>query len=229
MFGVLLRFRVFNVAVVGDIEKAFLQISFNSGDRDYVRFLWFSDVHKINFSNFESNKFVEYRFCRELFGVVPYPFLLPTTIISHITHLYHLDPKFIVSLLNSLYVDDLNSGAHTIGEALEFFVKCKEGSALGRINLRKFRSNSKELENLVVEKFHEEISNENAILGLQWDKSSDEIICDVNKICKNIPAVITKHSIIQFLVGIYDPLSLINPLIVELKVLFQDMCFEKHN
>ena len=123
LFGVLLRFRVFNVAVVGDIEKAFLQISFNSGDRDYVRFLWFSDVHKINFSNFESNKFVEYRFCRELFGVVPYPFLLSTTIISHITHFYHLDPKFVVSLLNSLYVDDLNSGAHTIGEALEFFVK----------------------------------------------------------------------------------------------------------
>ena len=39
LFGVLLRFRVFNVAVVGDIEKAFLQISLNSDDRDYVRFL----------------------------------------------------------------------------------------------------------------------------------------------------------------------------------------------
>ena len=77
-------------------------------------------------------------------------------------------------MLNSLHVDDLNSGAHTIGEALEFFVKCKEGLALGGFNLRKFRSNSKELENLVVEKFNEEISNENTILGLQWDKSSDE-------------------------------------------------------
>ena len=60
LFGVLLRFRVFNVVVVGDIEKAFLQISLNSDDPGYVRFLWFSDVHKIYFSNFESNKFVEY-------------------------------------------------------------------------------------------------------------------------------------------------------------------------
>ena len=95
--------------------------------------------------------------------------------------------------------------------------------------MHKFQSNSKELENLVVEKFHEEISNENTILDLQWDKSSDEIIYDVNKICKNIPTVITKRSIIQFLASIYEPHGLINPLKVKLKVLFQDMCIEKHN
>ena len=151
------------------------------------------------------------------------------SVISDITQFYHLDPKFVVSLLNSLHVDDLNSEAHTTGEALEFFVKFKEGLALGGFNLSKFRSNSKELENLVVEKFHGEISNENTILSLQWDKSSDEIIYDVNKICKNIPTVITKRSIIQFLASIYDPLGLINPLIVKFKVLFQDMCIEKHN
>ena len=115
-----------------------------------------------------------------------------------------------------MHVDDLNSGAHTIGEALEFLVKCKEGLGFGGFTLHKFQSNSKELENLVVEKFHEEISNENTILGLQWDKNSDEIIYDVNKICKNITTVITKRSIIQFLASIYDPLGLINPLIVKL-------------
>ena len=118
LFGVLLRSGVFDATFVGDTEKAFLQISLNSDDRDYVRFLWFSDVHKINFSNFESNKFVEYRFCRVLFGVASSPFLLSATIISHITQFYHLDPNFFVSMLNSLHVDDLNSWAHTIGEAL---------------------------------------------------------------------------------------------------------------
>ena len=49
LFGVLLRFRVFNVTAVGDTEKAFLQLSLNSDDRDYVHLFWFSDVHKINF------------------------------------------------------------------------------------------------------------------------------------------------------------------------------------
>ena len=53
-----------------------------------------------------------------------------------------------------MHVDNLNSGAYTIGEALEFFMKCKEGLALGGFNMRKFQSNSKELENLVVQKLH---------------------------------------------------------------------------
>ena len=39
LFLVLLRFRVFNVTVAGDIEKAFLQISLNLDDRECFRFL----------------------------------------------------------------------------------------------------------------------------------------------------------------------------------------------
>ena len=41
LFDVLLTFRVFNVAVVGDIEKTFFQTSLNSDDRDYVCLLIF--------------------------------------------------------------------------------------------------------------------------------------------------------------------------------------------
>ena len=41
-----------------------------------------------------------------------------------------------------------------MGKTLEFFVKCKEELALGGFNLRIFRSNSKKLENLVVEKLN---------------------------------------------------------------------------
>ena len=67
------------------------------------------------------------------------------------------------------------------------------------------------------------------ILRLQWDKISDEIIYDVTKISKNIRTVITKRSVIEFLASIYDPLRLINPLIVKLNVLFQDMFIEKYN
>lgn len=58
---VLFRFRVF-IAVVNDVEKAFLQIGLNSDNRNYVRFMCFPDVNKIDFLNFTSNRFVEYRF-----------------------------------------------------------------------------------------------------------------------------------------------------------------------
>ena len=51
----------------------------------------------------------------------------------------------------------------------------------------------------------------------------------ITKICKNIPTIITKLSIIQFLTGAYDPLGLINPLIVQSKMLLQHICVEKLN
>ena len=52
-----------------------------------------------------------------------------------------------------------------------------------------------------------------------WNKCSDKIVFDMLKICKNLPTIITKRSIIQLLAGISGPLGLINPLIVKLKVL----------
>ena len=161
---------------------------------------------------------MEYRFCRVLFGVASSSFLLSNTLISRISQFYQLHSKFVVSLLNSLYADDLNGSSHTI-RAFDFFVKCKERLPLGGFNLRKFQSNNKELEDLVVYKFHERTSDENSVLGLMWNKCSDKIVFDTLKICKNLPTIITKRSIIQLLAGICGPLGLINPLIVKLKVL----------
>ncbi|XP_068692506.1 uncharacterized protein [Montipora foliosa] len=40
IYDILLRFRVHKVAISGDIEKAFLNISVDPRDRDYLRFLW---------------------------------------------------------------------------------------------------------------------------------------------------------------------------------------------
>lgn len=99
--------------------------------------------------------------------------------------------KICCSIVNSLHVDDLNGGCHTIHSALDFFVKCKERLTLGGFNLRKYQSNGKELENLVVNKFHEEISDKNTMLGLMRNKNSHETIFDVLKVCNNVCTIIT--------------------------------------
>ena len=44
IYDVLLRFRVHKVALIGDIEKALLNVSVHPRDRDYLRFLWIDDV-----------------------------------------------------------------------------------------------------------------------------------------------------------------------------------------
>ena len=44
IFDILHRFRTYPVALTSDIEKAFLQISIEPMERNYLRFLWYDDV-----------------------------------------------------------------------------------------------------------------------------------------------------------------------------------------
>ena len=57
-------------------------------------------------------------------------------------HYASLDPKFVLHFIKSLHVDDLISGADSLLEVQNFFVKCKERLATASFNLRKFISNS---------------------------------------------------------------------------------------
>ena len=78
ILDILLRFRSYPVALVGDIEKAFLMVSMLEEDRDALRFLWVDDACK-------SNPEVEVlRFTRVVFGVSSSPFLLNATIDHHL-------------------------------------------------------------------------------------------------------------------------------------------------
>ena len=43
MCGVLIRFRLYLIAGLADIEKAFLQIGVQEQDRNVMRFLWYTD------------------------------------------------------------------------------------------------------------------------------------------------------------------------------------------
>ena len=74
----LFRFRSYPMALVADIEKAFLMISVDSNNHDVLRFLWVEDP----FDN--DVKLVTMRFTRVVFGVSSSPFLLIATIKHHL-------------------------------------------------------------------------------------------------------------------------------------------------
>lgn len=64
------------------------------------------------------------------------------------------------------------------------------------------------------------------------DKFHNKIIFDTSQICEKISVltkikVLTNRSLIQFIPSIFEPLGLLNPVIVKLKILFQDACYEK--
>ena len=55
LFNVLIRFRCYQVALTGDIEKAFLMISIRESDRDMLRFFGLKTLFKraVNFYTFD--------------------------------------------------------------------------------------------------------------------------------------------------------------------------------
>ena len=79
--GVLFRFATQPIAILSDIEKAFLQVGIREVDRDVTTFLWFKNLSnlKVTESNLDT-----YQFSCVPFGVVCSPFLLGGTIKFHL-------------------------------------------------------------------------------------------------------------------------------------------------
>ena len=104
--------------MTSDIEKAFLQVSVDKGDRDNLRFLWFGHI----FSG--APRIVRNRFARVVFGATKSPFLVNSAIRKH-KGSYDFDEKFIQKVLDSYYVHDFIGGESTMEMAFELFKKLK--------------------------------------------------------------------------------------------------------
>ena len=141
IFDVLLRFRVYQVALTCDVEKAFLMVGMT--EEDVLRFPWVDDIDKV------SPEIVVPRFTRVIFGVSSSPFLLNATIKHHIEQYKEADPEFVEKFLRSIYVDDLSSGAPEIDAAYELYLKSKLRPAEGGFNLRKLVSSCPKLTNRI--------------------------------------------------------------------------------
>ena len=81
MCGVLLRFHLYFIVILADVEKAFLQIGVQEHERDVTRFLWFTDPTKPE--KVEGNLSI-YRFCHVPFGIICSPFLLEGVLKFHL-------------------------------------------------------------------------------------------------------------------------------------------------
>ena len=139
----MIRFREKRVALVGDIEKAFLNVEVDRADRDSLRFLWVKDVEN------EDQETLVYRFCRVVFGLNSSPFLLNATLRHHVSTYVEEDPEFVQKMLDGFYVDDLVSCESSTGKALELYSKTKRRMAQGGFNMRKWLTNSRMLKDKI--------------------------------------------------------------------------------
>ena len=201
---ILLRFRVHNVALVGDIEKAFLMITVNQKDRDVLRFLWLKDLRK------RPPDICVYRFTRVVFGVACSPFLLNATLRHHIDQYKTTQPDLVHQLNRSIYVHDVVLGAETADLAYDICRESKKLLQQGGFNLRKFLTNHEDLRTRIMElegvkadlpdtnppqdtyarmtlgqsqpTSHGETKVLGVRLGVRWDTQTDELVLDLLEI-----------------------------------------------
>ena len=84
-----------------------------------------------------------------MFGLRPSPAILGATINHHLDTLQENNPEMVEHLRESLYVDDLVSGAQNDEKAFQIYEESKEIMSTGGFNLRKWHSNSRSLMNSI--------------------------------------------------------------------------------
>ena len=240
LIDLLLRFRVNRVALVADIEKAFLNVSVDKADRDCLRFLWPDDP------NDNKSDVSIYRFCRVVFGLNASPFLLNGTIRYHLSKFEKEDPLFVRKMLESFYVDDLVSEENSSNDAYALYIKAKNRMAQGGFNLRKWLTNDALLRDKIcdvkpdcVGESSEETFAKTSlavhgnpigqkVLGLAWNCETDLLSLDLTVVSKRtVNAPPTKRTMLSLLACLYDPLGYYSPVTVSMKILFQHLCRDK--
>ena len=126
--------------------------------------------------------------------------------------------------------------ANSLKEGVELLNKIKVRFNETQFNVRKFRSNSKELrtyfetlENvnikimLYVNKFAgSKVNNEQKILGILRDESEDNLVFRLDHIFKDATNILpTKRNIWSVISTVYDPVGYLQPFTIQLKILFQ--------
>ena len=172
---------------------------------------------------------MQYRFCRLVFGLTSSPAILNGTVQHHLSQYKQSEPQVAELLANSFYVDDFPGGASDDESAFYVYQKGKSIMHEGGFNLRKWSTSSSVLnQRICKEEGQDEHEPVVKILGLYWDTVNDAFhfdFAEVIEYIKSLPP--TKRSVLKCSAKLFDPLGLISPFTVNLKMWFQKLCSDK--
>ena len=221
-----LRFRLGRIAVVANIQQAFLQISVKECHRNYLRFLWYNNI-------FDENSLKVYRFGRVLFGLTCSPFLLNSTVKVHVEKYVNHDTRAVIEkFLRDLCVNDTATSFSSITDASKFYRITSSVMSKGGFNLRKWDSNDETVKQLICNDNSKFIKGNEIrkALGVNWNICHDELeleISDLPKLASLLP--VTKRNILKITALFYHLLGLVSPIVLQSKLIRQSLCNEKLN
>ena len=241
LFAVLLRFRLYRVALIGDIQQAFLSIGIKEEDRDALRFLWVKNI------NDEKPQIRHMRFTRVCFGIISSMAHLDFTIRHHLDTFGEKYHDTIDRIRNSLYVDDLTGGHESREQAWAFYKEAKYIFKEAAMNLRKWKTNDEELKEKIIteeqelnenfeirnsdshasETLNPKVKTDTKVLGVPWDVDDDSLKFNLHMLEGIEEKKITKRMLLRAVASVFDPMGVLSPIVIKLKILFQEVC-KKH-
>ena len=215
LIGLILRFRLPKVAIMADIEKAFLQVGLQDADRDVVRFLWLKDPTK---HTVEDNIQV-FRFVRVPFGVKSSPWLLAATVRWVLAQFPDMPAAEVIKF--AIYVDNVICGVDSVEEAIQFFLDSKGMFKYGSMNLREWVSNCLEFINSLPEADRAKGVDHN-IMGVVWNIVADNLRINTKSLDK-FPTVSTKREVLKAVSSVFDPMGWYACLWIKAKIFTQNL------
>ncbi|KAK6745952.1 hypothetical protein RB195_012203 [Necator americanus] len=198
MWDILLRLRFGDVAIISDVEKAFLQVR---------------DIHK----PLTQENLVFFRFTRVTFGLNCSPFLFAGTIVHHLRT--HVEDQLAKEIEDNTYVDNLIVTKRSSDKRLRFYKDSKVVFKELSMNLREFQSNDKQLKKRITSA--DLAGNDNSkVFGILWSTEKDELVLSCNYPPK---AKVTKRSVSEQVAAIYDPQGWLTPLTLAGKRFLQSL------
>jgi len=209
---VIIRFRLMIIGFALDISKMFLRIKLEHG-KDYLRYFWRNCDQEARIKTF--------RMTVVTFGVISSPFQAIDVVLKHADLFENEFPRAVQVIREQLYMDDVLGGAvdletakGTIKEIMDFFLEAS-------MQPHKFASNLQESLECVPEEFRsKEVLHK--VLGVLWDTSSDQLSLKVTEL-QNTDRLDTKRTFLETSAKVYDPLGLVSPFMMKVKLLFQQI------
>ncbi|XP_043642439.1 uncharacterized protein LOC122612720 [Drosophila teissieri] len=213
LLGVCLRFRQHQYVLCADVEKMFRGIKIFKPHTNFQRIVW---------RKTENEPLLHFRRLTVTYGLAPSPFLAVRVLKQLADDHGHEYPAASHALLHDAYVDDIPTGANTFEELMILKDELIALLDKGKFKLRLLKSLPEE------DRCFEPIQLLNIsaadspvkVLGIQWNPGKDVLYLKL----KGCDATIspTKRELLSQLSRIYDPLGLVAPVTVLLKLIFQE-------
>lgn len=222
LFSIVLRFRTHNVVFSVDASKMYRQILVDPSQTRYQRIFWRG-------SPSEALKVLE--LLTVTYGTSSASFLAVRSLIQLARDEMANYPEAAKVILCDTYMDDILSGAETVQEAKKLREDVEKLMLKGGFPVRKWCSNAEEVLEGIPEEDRETLvsiqdsSDNQAVkaLGLLWDPRNDLFLfrAAVDPVADEKP--VTKRMVLSQVAKIFDPLGLVAPVIVEAKIIMQQL------